>query len=264
MKSILLLILLLSCINIFCQKVTNVNWELDESQENITVTYNLEKTGTSNYFKVSLKAMIDNSPVKAASLSGDIGDYQKAGNNKKIIWNVASDLSAIEGELKISVIAIDPIQPASSNAKEEVRSENKKDNNNLTRKKIPITAGLLGGAGFFASGLGLTIVGLGHKKDSNDLYEIYKTVLDENDPIYADVSRSEYYDEANSKNKKSQIFLIAGGATIAVGAGIIVQRLLYRAKKNREFKHSQLDIFPSFGFSTDNKPIGNFNVSIVF
>src|SRR5690606_23177511 len=150
------------------QVVSNVNWELVDNEQ-IVITYDLSKQGTYIYFDVSVKAMVDNKAINATALSGDIGNFIKVGKGKRIIWNMFQDITELNGELTIEVLAFNPVP---STAKTELQGEPSE----TPEVKLPATSNVpfwVGMGGVGATGLGLLMNGMKSSSEGKDLYKIY-------------------------------------------------------------------------------------------
>lgn len=230
MKTLAILILSAIVFPVAGQVVSNVNWEL-ENNERIVITYDLAKEGTYIYFDVSVKVLVDNKPIDAKALSGDVGKFIRVGTGKKIIWNMFEDINELNGELTIEVMAFNPVPgtaPATANGSKEAPP----DIMLPASKGAPFWVGM-GGIG--ATGLGLLMNGMKSTSEGNDLYAIYKDNTVESASVFSELgsTRNEVYDEANKKHKTGTILTIAGGAVLAT-AGIIMINRLVQMKKVRQ------------------------------
>lgn len=241
--------LILACFISFsavqAQIVSNVNWDLDANQENIIITYNLNKQGNSNYFQVSVRATLNGAPLEVKTLSGDAGDYIRSGEGKRIIWNVVADVKEMQGDLKILVVAIDPLNPSANNTNPATNNTNTNTQPTTpsTQKyetRVPVWAGVAGGGGIGAAGIALIVAGLSQESDSKELYEVYESNLDPTSSIYTELSRDEYYEEANSKHKKGQWMTYGGIAALAGGAYIIINRIIW----NKKLQQPKVSLYP--------------------
>ncbi len=209
----------------FSQKVANVDWNVDATQENIIISYDLikEGSGTNTFFQVSIKATLNDRPLNIISVSGDVGNYIKAGAGKRIVWAWASDVTEIEGNLKFVVQAVDPLattggQTISGNTTPKTTTTN--------TRPVPPWAGITGSGGAAVTGLALGITGLTQITNANELYSTYETNLDPTAAVYSETSREDLYTEANSKFKKGQYFAYGGGIVLAAGAYLMVSRIV--------------------------------------
>ena len=95
--------LLLSTISSYAQKVSNVHFE--QVGKKIHIYYNLE--GNDSYMIKVLysqdKGNTWDGPLK--EINGAIGDMQKAGINKQIIWDVLKEKEKLAGDLSFKVEA---------------------------------------------------------------------------------------------------------------------------------------------------------------
>ena len=218
------------------QVVSNVNWEL-EGDERIVITYDLGKKDNYIYFDVSVRVKIDNHTVTPKALSGDVGNYIKVGTGKKIIWNMFEDISELNGELSVEVLAVNPVPTGAGSAvtaRDTTRDTTTKqvDMNLPQGKKIPYWVGL---GGIAATGVAMLMGGLKTKSEGSDLYDIYKVNRYEDADIYDELgsTRDQVYDEANKKNKTGTVMTIAGSAILATAGIIIVNRIIQTKKLNQ-------------------------------
>ena len=229
MKTLALLVLMSSIfITSDAQVVSNVNWEL-EGNDRIVITYDLAKLGNVIYFDVSLKVMIANEIIPAKALSGDVGSYIKVGVNKKIVWNLFEDISALNGELSVEVLAVNPV-PVEEKPSAEVRVAGAPaPGGTMPKQKIPFWAGM-GGIG--VTGAALLTTGIKSASDGQELYKTYKQNTVESSSIYTDMgsTRNEVYSEANKKYKNGTLLQVAGAA-IFVTAGVMIVSRMIQAKK---------------------------------
>lgn len=192
--------------------VSNVNTQVSEERDKVTVTYDLaRKAGVTNYH-VTIRITLDGEVVSAQAISGDVGPNITPGYGKRIVWDVLKDLSELYGSLQIDV-------SAKSNASDCIPI-----------KTIPVYAGL-SGAG--ATGLALILSGLKLESDSKALYDVYKSNLDPGATVFADLSREDHYLDANSKHKKGSWLAIGGGTVIVAGGAILISRLIQIKKYNK-------------------------------
>lgn len=231
MKTLVILILSAIVFPAAGQVVSNVNWEL-ENNERIVITYDLAKEGTYIYFDVSVKVLVDNKPVEARALSGDVGKFIRVGTGKKIIWNMFEDINELNGELTIEVLAFNPVPGTTTPAATADGKDAVPDIALPASKGAPFWVGM-GGVG--ATGLGLLMNGMKSTSEGNDLYAIYKENTVEGASVFSELgsTRNEVYDEANKKHKTGTILTIAGGTVLAT-AGIIMINRLIQMKKIRQ------------------------------
>lgn len=103
LKSYLLSVMLMLPLLSLSQRVSNVHFE-QEGKE-IIIYYDLQ--GKKNF---NVKAFCSTNNGRSwgkplQKLSGAIGNNQKAGNNKKIIWDVLSEREKLEGEIIFKIKA---------------------------------------------------------------------------------------------------------------------------------------------------------------
>jgi hypothetical protein len=208
-----------------------VNWEL-EGDERIVITYDLGKKDNYIYFDVSVRITIEDQTITPKALSGDVGNFIKVGTGKKIIWNMFEDISELNGELSVEVLAVNPVPTGPTADVQKSDTTTSPDMQLPAGNKIPFWVGL-GGVG--ATGVGLLMSGIKNSSESQDLYNIYKENTIEDSPVYDEMgsTRDEVYDEANKKHKTATVMTIAGGAVLLT-AGIIMVNRMIQAKKLRQ------------------------------
>ena len=228
MKNLFLFALLVFTGSLYAQNpVSNVKIRLSDEQDKVTVYYDLARSSRISYYNIKVSITLDGEKVDATGLTGDFGPQVTAGLGKKILWDVHQDVSELSGELKI-----------------EVTTDTKTGGGGCVPiKTLPAYAGL---GGVAASGAAMLIGGLTLENDSQPLYDTYSTVLDPNDPVYDELSREEHYSEANSKHKKGQWLMIAGGATLVAGGVIFVSRLIKINNYNRRCREGRLGYTPKW------------------
>jgi len=210
------------------QVVSNVNWEL-EGDERIVITYDLAKVDNSIYFNVSVKVKIDNEIINARALSGDVGNFVKAGTSKKIVWNIFEDISDLNGALSVEVIAFNPVPSTSDTDTDKDKDVTPSPAGKMAAANIPFWAGMGGTA---ITGVLLLTNGSKSAGEGTDLYEIYRNNTVETSAVYAEMgtSRDDVYNEANKKYKNGTLLQVAGGAVL-VTAGVIIVNRIIQAKK---------------------------------
>lgn len=201
--------------NLSNAQITNVKTRINDEQDKVTITYDLARDPKITFYNIKLKITLDGELVTATGLSGDLGGQVTAGLGKKVVWDVTKDLSEISGELKVDVTTDSKPQNA------PCRPIN----------AVPAYAGL---GTVAASGLGLLIGGLSLENQSGELYDIYKTNLDPESAVYAELSRADHYAEANKKHKTGTALSAGGGAIMVIGGAILVTRLIKIKKYNRD------------------------------
>jgi hypothetical protein len=258
MKKIIVFILVITAaFSLSAQNfVSNVNWEIDDSEEKIIITYDLEKDGSYRYLNVSLKVYIDNNEFSPKALSGDVGDYIRSGMGKKIIWDVFADVTELSGDLTIEIIAISPKVNTSTADPEPVNPQAIE----IKRKTVPVYAGL---GGVVALGGGLVVAGIGLESDSKEIYDVYKQFTDPNDSSFDELTRQEHYDEANSKHKNAQWMTYGGIAVIVTGGVILIKRIIDVNKlRNRNLSITPQIEFNSFPNRLPNPGLTNTELGI--
>lgn len=237
MKTIQLILCILFTATCCFAQVSNINWhdKIESDGETvITISYDLEKLGDESFFTVSVKAKINGRTIDVRSVTGDIGEYTKRGNNKRIKWEIARDVDEIDGDLEIDVVAV----PASSKIPDDMTGPEKTYGGG-GGSSTPLLAGISSVAGI---GGGLVIYGLTEESAASQDYDIYKLHTDPDAEIYSElgVTRSELYKQANKKHKGAQVLTYGGIGVIVVAGVIIVTRLI----GNSKLKNSGISVQP--------------------
>jgi hypothetical protein len=214
LTSIIALFLLIS-ISTATAQITNTKIKISDEQDKVTITYDLARNPRITFFNIKVNITLGGETVNATGLSGDLGPQVAAGFGKKIIWDVAKDLSELSGELKL-----------------EVTTDTKGGGTNCRPiNAVPAYAGL-GSVGI--SGLGLIITGLSVEGKSKDLYDIYKNNISPTASVYSELSRDEHYAEANKKHKLGSGLLYGGTAVLVVGGAAFITRAIKIKNYNRK------------------------------
>ncbi len=213
-------------------QVSNVVTKLSEERDKVTITYDLTRNPRITFYNIKVAITLDGETVPTTGLSGDLGSQVAAGFGKKIIWDVTKDLGEISGELKVMV-----------------STDTKSTTNCRPINAVPAYAGL---GTVAVSGIGLIVSGLTVRNNSQELYDIYKTNLSPDAPVFAELSREDHYAEANKKNKLGTGLLSGGGAVLLVGGTAFIMRTIKIRNYNRkcaglssvEPRHRRLDFQP--------------------
>ena len=233
MKTLSLLIFLLHSLALWCdaQVVSNVKWNL-EGEDKIYITYDLAKQDSYIYFDVSVKVTIDNNTITPKALSGDVGNFVKVGTGKKITWNIFEDLTELNGELSVEVVAYNPVPSDPKTVAKHTPTPPSANTPPLpTEKNVPFWVGLGSAAG---AGVGLLLGGLKSTDEGKDLYSVYKDNRFEGADIYSELgtTRDDLFAEANKKYKNGTLLTIAGSAVLVGAAVIMVKRVIEVKKLN--------------------------------
>lgn len=246
------------------QVVSNVKWQL-ENDEKINITYDLARQDSYIYFDVSVKVTINNETVIPKALSGDVGSFVKIGTNKKITWNIFEDLTELNGELTVEVVAYNPV-PTDPKAKATEGPAPSVENMPPlpAERKIPLWVGL-GSAG--AAGAGLLLSGLKSSDEGKDLYAIYKDNKYEAADIYTELgtTRDDVYSEANKKYKNGSLITIAGAAVLTATAAMLVKRIVETKQLNkRSVAMTPFFRVPAHDANTKSKPVAGLTLRLRF
>jgi hypothetical protein len=174
------------------------------------------------YYKVIVRAFVDDRPIQMSSVGGDVGPAVRDGKSKTILWEWEKDVIDISGILKF-VVTQDYTDDA-------VRTPSTTDVPEAKSKSLP----LLGHPGIYLgvpAGAGLAITGLlnsaGAKSDWDD--ETVRT--------------SETYDPLNKKYKNGQVLSIAGGVVIVAG---VVWYLVENSQFKKLSSSANMKLEPGF------------------
>jgi hypothetical protein len=103
--------------------------------------------------------------------------------------------------------------------------------------KVPIYAGL---GVIVLAGSGMMVAGFTNRTDALDQKELFNTYTNPADQFYTDlgVTRDEFEDSYKKDLKKSNLLIYGGAGVVALGAGILINRIIWinrieRAKANR-------------------------------
>jgi hypothetical protein len=214
-NSLIICLLILTLTSQVASQITNVTTKINDEQDKVTITYDLGHGAP--VYDIKVRITMNGENVTLKGLTGETGPQISPGLGKKITWDVLSDVTELmPGELKVDVYTSTITTRVSSPC---------------PMKVIPAYAGL-GGVGL--SGIGLVASGLTLESNSKTLYDVYRTTTDPNDPVYQDLSRQEHYDEANKKLNQGIGLMVAGGAAIVIGGGIIIGRLVKINRYNKD------------------------------
>jgi len=87
-------------------KITVTKPRLEVSDDNLTITYDILNSKSSDFFVVWIEITdVNGNKIKAISVSGDIGKDIKGGRNKRITWNFITDSLFIDEDLFVEVKA---------------------------------------------------------------------------------------------------------------------------------------------------------------
>ena len=232
MKTLSLLIFVLHGLTFWCdaQVVSNVKWHL-EGEDKIYITYDLAKQDSYIYFDVSVKVTIDSETITPKALSGDVGNFVKVGTNKKITWNIFEDLTELNGELTVEVLAYNPVPSDQKAVAKDANTPTATAPPLPAEKNVPFWVGM-GSAG--GVGVGLLLGGLKSADEGKSLYSVYKENRYEGADIYSELgtTRDDLFAEANKKYKNGTLLTIAGSAVLVGAAVIMIKRIVELKKLN--------------------------------
>lgn len=229
---------LFAALPITAQNVSNIDWSLDDSQEKIIVTYDLDRIDKYQYFDVTLQAQLGSQTIVPKSVTGDVGTFIKYGKNKKIIWEVFNDINELKGDLSFKVIAVNNVP----NMGQEDRGGNggsdvdlDKNRRKKSSESVKPTAGL--GAIVLS---GLAVMGTGSYLEINaqKSYDTYKSFRDEDHEEYDEISRDDLYKEANKQHKLGMATIYGGVAIVAFSGYLLVNRMMINKRLDQKFSLS--------------------------
>jgi len=103
----LLIYLLFTGIGLFAQQIQNIRF--DQEGKNINIYYDLTGGKAKQKYDIQVYCSTDGgstwgSPLQ--TISGAVGENQKAGYNKKIIWDVLAEKEKLTGNIKFKINAV--------------------------------------------------------------------------------------------------------------------------------------------------------------
>lgn len=205
MKKISTFVFLILALNLFGQSVTNIDYNYDAATEHIKITYDLNDDGGELYWDIGINISIEGKQIDAKALSGDFGKYIKVGESKLILWDVFEDMTSLDGDLSINVLAT----PSGGGT---AISETVNPANEIPKPGgIPAWASL---GSVFVVGAGLLTTGAINYSSAKSDWELESNLTTSN-PIY---------DELNTQSKKGQYMLIGGSAIVLGGVYMFFKR----------------------------------------
>lgn len=228
------------------QRISNVEWTLDEASDKIYVTYDLNKDGDKGYFDVSMKVVINGKTIspKATTVAGDIGRFQRFGKSKKIAWDIREYADQLEGaSVQFQIIAL-------SDGDTKVSNGNPVQINKP--KSLPIYAGF---GAVATTGLGLVIGGLKSKSNTKGDYDKIISEIMSNSMTDSEKQSliNAAFDESNPKYRKSQGLFYGGVGVFAVSAGVIIYRVIW----NKKLQQNYSGIYPLINTNLANLTPGS-------
>ena len=229
MKKINLLLHLLLFIAIFqvkAQRVTNVDWKLDEASEKINLSYDLNKEGNNLYYDIAMKVIVNGKTIipKSTSIAGEVGKFQRIGKAKKIAWDVREYAEQLDGaNIQFQITA-------STNTDGSVNRDGGVPPTRNKPKNLPVYAGL---GGVATIGLGLIIGGVTSQNNAKDDYDKSLADINTKTSLTSTQKQTEVqtaYDDFNPKYRKGQGLLYGGIGVFAISAGILVYRIYWNNK----------------------------------
>ena len=185
---------------------------VEQVGEQIVISYDLDGP-SNNFYTVNLQVSEDGGETHGPFLkevAGDIGNV-KPGKNKKVTWNVLNERRKLVGDSIRFKIVVDKSEKV------------------FTTLTTLLT---IGGVLFLGAGLIL-------EDQAFSDYKLYRDNINSNDPIYADRSREDVYDDANNKHHFAFVSSRVGLAAL-VSAGIIV---ICRTRKNRRLEKEKSSFY---------------------
>lgn len=201
--------------------ISNVDWSYDAETEAITITYDLARVGAEKYFHISIGAILDGQPLTPSreALTGDIGEYIRAGLGKKIVWDATQDIVFTENaSLKFKVTASKIVSPTDGPSTNYIPTE--------PNIFVPIGAGVLGGG----------LVAAGIAAQHSDPIKIYENTCDEGNVSVSESNLTpnasgkspcdELYDDAQKKYKTGGLLLTSGIGILVSGGSFYIKQML--------------------------------------
>ncbi|KPK85909.1 MAG: hypothetical protein AMS27_06220 [Bacteroides sp. SM23_62_1] len=120
-------------------RITVTKPRLEATDESLVIEYDILNTGPSDIFVVWIEVTdAAGNKINAVSLTGDVGQEIKGGNNKIIIWNLGNDKILIDEDIFVEVKA-EKIPEKEKTAETETPEETKtvkKEESSVERKTI--------------------------------------------------------------------------------------------------------------------------------
>ena len=230
--------------------ISNIQWEVDQEKEVITITYNLEKIQHYSHFDISLVALLDGQQIVPRSTQGDvgIGKYIEAGASKKIVWHYFEDVPTLKGKLEFFITAISEVisDPDSDNdGIPDSADRCPYEKGSLSRqgcppKGVPAWAGL---AGIGGTGITLLTSGLLKQSEAVEVYNTeYQSLRNPNSEDFDLEAAGFLKDQLKKDYKNGQWLAIGGGVVLAAGSALLIKRLI--KDKKRKNKTTSIDLYP--------------------
>lgn len=239
MKQILLFLFICALSStIQAQRVTNVDWKLDEAAEKIYITYDLNKENDKLYFDIAMKVIINGKTItpKTTTVAGEVGKFQRIGKGKKIAWDVREYADQLDGaNIQFQIIASTDNDPKTTGGNENTPMRQKP-------KNIPVYAGL---GTVATTGLGLMIAGITTQNSAKDDYDKSVADINSNSNLTATEKQTkinEAFEDFNPKYNKGQGLLYGGLGVFAISSGIIIYRIYW----NKKLQNRYGDVYPIF------------------
>lgn len=104
---LILFFITLYCIDVFPQQQIYITRpDLAYRNNTLIITFDIKGCEQSDLFNINpVISVPDGSTSKASSLTGDLGDSIKCGNDKRIIWDMSADGVMMEGDVEVQIIA---------------------------------------------------------------------------------------------------------------------------------------------------------------
>ena len=115
-KSLSVIILVMACVTVWGQTVTNA--DCYEKDQKAVITYSLDKEAN-----IDLEVSINGEayePIDRTHLTGDAGINVSKGKSKKIVWDVLSERSSLVGDVQFRVVPSESY----NNYNKRIRKEN--------------------------------------------------------------------------------------------------------------------------------------------
>ena len=100
-KCIVIAMMVFGSIQSLAQKL-DLDW-VEVADNKVVVHYNLQDDNTNREYLVNLFSSQDNFTKELTKVSGDVGTEVKAGQDKKIVWDITKELGAYNGNISFEV-----------------------------------------------------------------------------------------------------------------------------------------------------------------
>ncbi len=279
MKKITLILALICCSAalILAQNnnATVTDFEVDVTNQAVIISFDLESVGKYKLFNIRVEGKLDEDKLTIQHLNKK--ENIKAGKNNEVIWFAGKDgYKALQGELSFEIIVSNPLDRDMDGIGDledkcldtyGVPPSGCPLGNRIDQPclNLPAAAGLGGTA---LTGLGLMISGAAKSSDvkNGELYKMYLTHKNPNDPIYQEngyTNRREAYDAINKEYKTGQYMMYGGLAILSTAATIWIVRKVSCKRLNKP-RYTQGRFRPQMRVTTGGSNPSSVSAGVVY